>query len=107
MDLLGGVNTGCISPAMLADAIARHYAAHVVAYGHTIFAPKHHFMLHIPQQLERFKFLVACWVHERKHKIIKRWAVPMCMTRQRSYERSLLVDCTRTVSYTHLRAHET
>ena len=35
-------------------------------------------------------------VHEREHKIIKRWAVPMCMTRQRSYERSLLLDCTRT-----------
>ena len=43
-----------------------------------------------------FKFLVACWVHERKHRIIKRWAVPMCIARQRDYERSLLVDCTRT-----------
>ena len=74
--------------------MAKHYAAHVIAYGYTIFVPKHHFLLHIPKQLERFKFLVACWVHERKHKIIKRWAVPMCIARQRSYERSLLVECT-------------
>ena len=51
-------------------------------------------MLHIPKQLERFKFLVACF-HERKHKIITRWAVPMCIAKQRDYERSLLVDCTR------------
>ena len=71
MDLLLGVNTGCISPTMLAYAMARHYAAHVVAYGYTIFVPKFHFMLHIPEQLDRFKLLVACWVHERKHKIIK------------------------------------
>ena len=90
MDLLVEVNTGCISPAMLADAMAKHYAAHVIAYGYTIFVPKHHFMLHIPKQLERFKFLVACWVHERKHRIIKRWAVPMCIAKQRDYERSLL-----------------
>ena len=90
MDLLVEVNTGCISPAMLADAMAKHYAAHVIAYGYTIFVPKHHFMLHIPKQLERFKFLVACWVHERKYKIIKRWAVPMCIAKQRDYERSLL-----------------
>ena len=77
MGLLAEVNTGCISPAMLADAMAKHYAAHVVAYGYTIFVPKHHFMLHIPKQLARFKFLVARWVHERKHTIIKRWAVPL------------------------------
>ena len=31
MGLLLGVNAGCISPAMLADAMAKHYAAHVVA----------------------------------------------------------------------------
>ena len=30
MDLLVEVNTGCISPAMLADAMAKHYAAHVI-----------------------------------------------------------------------------
>ena len=59
MDLLVAVNTGCISPAMLADAMAKHYASHVIAYVYTIFVPKHHFMLHIPKQLERFKFLVA------------------------------------------------
>ena len=53
-------------------------------------------MLHIPAQLERFRFLVACWVHERKHKIIKRWAVPSCIAKHRDYERSVLIDCTRT-----------
>ena len=41
MDLLAQVNTGRVTPAMLAHAIAMHYAAHVVAYGYTIFLPKH------------------------------------------------------------------
>ena len=72
MDLRVGVNTGCISPAMLADAMARHYAAHVVAYGYTLFVPKHHFMLHMPRQLARFACLIACFVRERKHNIAKR-----------------------------------
>ena len=94
MDLLVQANSGSVPPAMLADAIARHYAAHVVAYGYTVFVPKHHFMLHIPRQLERFKFLIACFVHERKHKVVKRWAVQLCTGNDRNYERSLLEECT-------------
>ena len=82
MDLLLQVNTGCISPAMLADATARHYAAHVVAYGYTLFVPKHHYTCCISHG----SVLVACWVHERKHKIAKRWAVPLCM--------AMLEECT-------------
>ena len=94
MDLLVNANTGKVTPAMLADAIAEHYAAHLVAYGYTLFVPKHHFMLHIPRQLERFKFLIACFVHERKHKVVKRWAVQLCTGNNRNYERSLLEECT-------------
>ena len=94
MDLLVQVNSGSIAPATLATAIAAHYAAHVVAYGYSIFVPKHHFMLHIPNQLERFGFLVSCFVHERKHKIVKRWAVPLATGDKRDYERSLLEECT-------------
>ena len=69
MGLLLRVSTGCISPGVLAEAISKHYAAHAIAYGYTLFVPKHHFLLHLPGQLARFKFLVSCWVHERKHKI--------------------------------------
>ena len=90
MDLLMQVNTGRVTPAMLADAVARHYAAHLVAYGYKLFVPKHHFMLHLPGQIARFKMLIACFVHERKHKTVKRWAVPMCTGNKRNYEQSLL-----------------
>ena len=34
-------------------------------------------------------------MHERKHKIVKRWAVPLCIAgRKRGYERTLLEECT-------------
>ena len=94
MDLLLEVNTGRVTPAMLADAIARHYAAHIIAYGYTLWVPKHHFMLHIPRQLAKLEFLITCFVHERKHKIAKRWAAPLCQGNKRNYERTLLEDCT-------------
>ena len=51
-------------------------------------------MMHIPRQLALFKFLISCFVHERKHKIVKRWAIPLCTGAKRNYERSLLEECT-------------
>ena len=49
MDLLVEGSTGCTSPAMLADAMAKHYAAHVIAYGCTLFVPKHQSYAAYPQ----------------------------------------------------------
>ena len=92
LDLLSQILTGHVTPKMLADAMAEHYAAHVRAYGNTLFIPKHHYMLHTPAQPEKFKMLIQCDVHERKHKIVKRWAVPMCSLRNNN--RSLLEECT-------------
>ena len=77
--------TGSATPEMLADAIAIHYAAHLAAYGHSIWLPKHHFMLHIPRQLQKFKLLIACFV-------VKKWAVPLAS--KRAYERTLIEACT-------------
>jgi hypothetical protein len=77
---------------MLAKAMAIHYAAHVIAYGYTLFVPKHHSMLHIPAQLAKFTILIMCYVHERKHKVLKRWAVPLCP--KKGDNRSLLEECT-------------
>ena len=67
-------------------------AAHVLAYGYTLFVPKHHYMLHIPGQLAKFAMLIMCYVHERKHKVLKRWAVPLCPKKHNN--RSLIEECT-------------
>ena len=70
MALLTHVITGCVTPEMLADAIARHYAAHLAAYGHSVWKPKHHFMMHVPRQLQQFKLLNACFARGRKHILV-------------------------------------
>jgi len=35
---------------------------------------KFHWMLHLPMHLQKFGMLPSCWVHERKHKVVKRYA---------------------------------
>ena len=92
LELLSRVHTGLVTSEMLAKGLATHYAAHVVAYGYTLFVPKHHYMLHIPRQLAKFTMLLTCYVHERKHKVVKRWAVPLCP--KKGNNRSLLEECT-------------
>lgn len=92
LDMLSQVHTGRVTSEMLADGMTKHYAAHVVAYGYTLFVPKHHYMLHIPAQLSRFKMLILCYVHERKHKVLKRFAVPLCP--KKNDNRTLLEECT-------------
>ncbi len=35
---------------------------------------KFHWLLHMPSHIAKFNFLISCWVHERKHRIIKRYS---------------------------------
>jgi hypothetical protein len=53
---------------------------------------KFHWLIHLPGELIRFKRLLSCWVHERKHKMVKRYAQNIYNTRV--YERSILSEVT-------------
>lgn len=74
MMLLINVSRGTVTPAELQQAIREHLEAFTAAYGKTEWLPKHHFAIHLPIQLSDHKLLPSCFVHERKHKAIKRWA---------------------------------
>ena len=50
--------------------------------------PKFHWLLHIADHLRRFGCLPTCWVHERKHRVAKRYATGISNTQK--FERSLL-----------------
>ena len=91
LELLLHVVTGSVTTAMLADAIATPPVAHLVAYGNNIWKPKHHFRMHIPSQLERFKLLIARFVHWRRHRIPQKWAIPNL--NKQGYERTILEEC--------------
>ena len=46
------------------------------SYGVDSYLPKHHYSVHLPSQLERFGLVPSCFVHERRHKILKRHLRP-------------------------------
>lgn len=76
-------------PDALRQAIERHLKGYVALYER--FLPKHHYSLHLPSQCAQHETLVSCWVHERKHKEIKRHANLITNTWS-NFERSVIVD---------------
>ena len=58
--------------------------------------PKFHWLLHFPAWLKRFRTLISCFVRERKHKMVKRYANDMRNTRtnfdEHSYEKSIMAE---------------
>ena len=54
--------------------------------------PKFHWLVHLPKHLEKFKLLPTCWVHERKHRMVKRYASDVYNTT--SYDRTILSEVT-------------
>ena len=54
-------------------AINVHVTARLHAYGEAQFPPKCHYSAHLPLSLRKHR-LLSCWVHERKHKELKKYA---------------------------------
>ncbi len=67
-------NTGDVAPQELKAAISKHLKLHLVAYGLEAWSPKSHYSLHLGIQLERHSILPSCFLMERKHRHLKRFA---------------------------------
>ena len=65
---------GSVDPSLLKDRVHAFLQAFCSVYGYEFMTPKFHWLLHFPKHLEEFKMLIACFVHERKHKMVKRYA---------------------------------
>ena len=92
LDLLSMLKSSAVASDELARAIASHLKACKAAYGDIVVRPKHHMAMHLGNQLARHAMLLSCFVHERRHKLIKRF-----MQDRRSllsYERGLMEDVT-------------
>ena len=61
---------------------------HQVAYDVYYWVPDHHYVLHVHEQALADGFYLDCFVHERKHKMVKREATPITCTSQ--FERSVV-----------------
>ena len=93
MDLLQEISKGKpVSATSLQAAIRRHGDAFLEAHGSEHWVPKNHMSFHLPEFLRRHGTLISCWTHERKHKVLKRFATQSADT-SRGWETSLLKDC--------------
>ena len=60
-----------VVPRDLALALSRHLELFTAAYTKNEVKPKHHYAMHLPNQIANDGFLLDCFVHERKHQVAK------------------------------------
>ncbi|CAK0853126.1 unnamed protein product [Prorocentrum cordatum] len=92
VQLLTIVNSGLVEAGQLATAIGRHLALHKAAYGQSLWLPKSHYTIHLPDTLRRHKCLLSVFVQERKHRTVKTMATGRHTTV--SYNRGLMEEVT-------------
>ena len=90
LDMLKELSTA--NPDTLQRAICDHLNRRLIAHGPTEFQPKCHFSIHIPLFLKGHTRVMSCWVHERKHRELKRYGTQSANSNRKSiaYEAGLL-----------------
>lgn len=88
LDLLCSQQHGCVTGRQMCDVIDKFLWSCVRARFRNFMHPKFHWTIHFAIELQRFGFLLTCWVHERKHRMVKRFCQEMKNTV--AYEISIL-----------------
>ena len=87
---------GLMDRRVLMDRASDFVAEFRRLYGEAAVFPKFHYLLHLA--FYKWKRLPSCWVHERKHKIVKRYADAVFNTRSSKdsldWDASVLMDVT-------------
>ena len=94
VELLATVKNTTVSPAILREAVNRHVTCRTAAYGADIDknAMKRHMTQHLAEMLESHGTLYSCWVHERHHHLLTKYAGPRKNTA--SYEHGVMQNIT-------------
>jgi len=74
VDLLIVIPLGLCSPQQLRAQVDRFLMACADARWRDKMVPKFHWLIHLAKHMEDLGTLISCWVHERKHRIVKRYA---------------------------------
>ena len=90
LDLLQSIATHKLEPSQLVQAVEKALDAFVAAGWKHLMIKKFHWLLHYGDHLQRFKMLPACWSMERKHKLVNKFANPLCNTIK--FEQSVLEE---------------
>ena len=94
VELLVATKNVTVPPALLRDAVARHATARKAAYGTDIDdnSMNMHMAQHLPGMMEDVGELFVCWVQERHHRLLTKYAGPRRSTA--SYERGVMENIT-------------
>ena len=87
---LSAMESSRTTPDQLACLIREYLELHLREYGLSAFLAKHHYLLHLPQDLKFWGMLLSTFVHERKHRLIKRFANQRCNLK--SFTKNMLGD---------------
>ena len=71
--LLQSTRTRTATAPELEDAVNKHLNLFMESWGEDFVKPKHHYATHLPEMLAWFKWLIASFVHERKHRLINKY----------------------------------
>ena len=88
LDLIASTAMYSVQPQTLREAVEAFYTKVNEAGWAKKAHSKFHWLVHFPQHLEKHRMLPGCLVHERKHRVAKRFADDVRNTT--SYEQSLL-----------------
>ena len=92
LDLLVASAHGTVSPDQMHNAVDAFLRACLRADWRDMMHPKFHWTLHLAIELYEFGLLLTCWVHERKHRMVKRYTQSMRNTS--TFESSILAEIT-------------
>ncbi len=90
LDALQCMPRGCVSVAEFHAEVVNHMRYWQEAYPDEDHKPKHHMSVHLGKMYERHGMLWNCFVHERKHKTLKKFATTTSNTL--NYEQSVSTD---------------
>ena len=90
IDLLTSIACGMVSPEQLRLQVRCFLERCLEACWQPYMVSRFHWLLHLPHHLQRFGTLPACWVNERKHRAVKRYAQDVRNTSV--FERSVLSE---------------
>ena len=79
LDVLLALRKECTAPiiANLDSSITAFVKSHQQAWGSSLWVPKHHYLMHLPEMYATHKVVAGCFVHERKHRVAKRFSENM------------------------------
>jgi hypothetical protein len=88
--ILQAIPHGCISPDLVRRKVSQIQDLYEACGWDMWMHSKFHWLVHLASHFQRFGILISCWVHERKHRIVKRYSQDIQNTRK--YEKHVMVQ---------------